>query len=324
MIASFTSVIWDLLTSEITYKNAVVAAAVLLFAASGEFVAEKAGTINISAEAMLLAGAFAAAMTHHVIREHQEGWNDNVVIALALVGAMVAGLLVAILHANMSHRLPADQFVVGLVINILTLGVVGYLSGDLDPQSKAGRDVHVPGLSEIPLVGEALFGQPWPLYLVYAVVPIVWWLVYRTRWGLEVRAIGEDPQAADVSGLHVNKRRRETLYVLGLSAGLGGGYFLYATAGLFEEGIIGGRGIIALAAVIFGGWTLKGTVAGCLLFGALTSFLLDLPLVGKTTAIPHEFLAMAPAVVTVLGMAIFATRVRQPRALARPFVRGLK
>jgi simple sugar transport system permease protein len=313
------SALADIFTSEVTYSNAAIFAAILLFAASGEFVAEKAGTINISVEGMLLAGGFAAAVGYHLAQAH----FASIATLVGLLTGALAGVVVGFVHANMSHRLPADQFVVGLVLNVLVLGLVGFLTGEIEPHSTVADRVAVPLLSDVPLIGRALFEQPWPFYLVYPVVPIVWWLVYRRRWGLEVRAIGEDPQAADVSGLHVNKRRRQTLYLVGLTSGLGGGYFLFASAGLFEDSMIGGRGIIALAAVIFGGWTLKGTVAGCILFGTVSSFTLSIPALGHS-ALPREFLAMAPNVVTIAGMAVFAKRVRQPTALARPFVRGLK
>ena len=181
----------------------------------------------------------------------------------------------------------------------------------------------IPGLSKIPVLGPALFDQPWVLYLMYPVIPRVWFLLYRTRWGLEVRAVGEDPNASDVSGLRVNKLRRQTIYLTGMLAGIGGGYFLFARSGRFEDSLIGGRGYIAIAAVIFGGWTLKGTVAGCLAFGLVGSFVLTIPSLGYQSIDP-AFLAMAPSLVTIVAMTIFATRVRQPAALARPFIRGLK
>lgn len=312
-MGDFFEALADIATNESAYRNAVIAAVVLLLAASGELVAEKAGTINISLEGMMLAGAFAGAIGMHTVGS----------VWLALLFAMLAGLAVAWVQANMSHHLPADQFVVGLVLNVLVLGVVGFLTGEIEPESHVVGRVKVPLLAEIPLVGSALFDQPWVLYLAYPVVPIVWWLVYRTRWGLEVRAIGEDPNAADVSGLHVNKLRRQTIYLAGLTAGLAGGYFLFARSGRFEDSLIGGRGYIAIAAVIFGGWTLKGTVAGCLVFGLVGSFVLTIPSLGYQ-AIDPSFLAMAPNVVTILAMAVFATRVRQPSALARPFIRGLR
>jgi len=309
----FLSAVRDIATNESAYRNAAIAAVVLLFASSGELVAERAGTINISLEAMMLAGAFAAA------------WGQDLTgsVWVALVFGMVAGVLVALVQANMSHRLPADQFVVGLVLNVLVLGLVGFLAAEIEPKTNVVTRFEIPLLSKIPLVGPALFDAPWVLYLASGIVPIIWWLLYRTRWGLEVRAVGEDPNASDVSGLHVNKLRRQTIYLAGMTAGLAGGFFLFARAGRFEDSLIGGRGYIAIAAVIFGGWTLKGTVAGCILFGAVGSFVLTIPGLGYNNIDP-AFLAIAPNVITVVAMAMFATRVRQPAALARPFIRGLK
>jgi ABC-type uncharacterized transport system permease subunit len=312
-VGHFLSALGDIATNESAYRNAIIAAVVLLFGASGELIAEKAGTINISLEAMLLAGAFAAAIGVHITH----------VVAVGMAFGAAAGLVVATIQANMSHRLPADQFVVGLVLNVLVLGLVGFLTPSINPKSSVVHRFGIPLLQRIPLLGPALFDQPWVLYLVYPVVPLVWWLIYRTRWGLEVRAVGEDPNAADVSGLNVNRLRRQTIYLTGVLSGLGGGYFLFARSGRFEESLIGGRGFIAIAAVIFGGWTLKGTVAGCLAFGLVGSFVLTIPSLGYKS-IDSSFLAMAPNVVTVVAMAVFAKRVRQPAALARPFIRGLR
>jgi general nucleoside transport system permease protein len=312
-MGDFFSALADIFTNESAYRNAMIAAVVLMFAASGELVAEKAGTINISLEGMMLLGAYFAALGMD--------WTGSAWAGLGF--AAIGGLVVALVHANMSHRLAADQFVVGLVLNVLVLGVVGFLVGSNEPETSVVRRVKVPLLSEIPMIGPALFDQPWVLYLVYPVVPLIAVLIYRTRWGLEVRAVGEDPNAADVSGLEVNKLRRQTIYLTGILAGIGGGYFLFARSGRFEDSLIGGRGYIAIAAVIFGGWTMKGTVAGCAVFGLVGSFALTVPSLGYK-GIDPAFLAMAPNVVTILAMTFFATRVRQPAALARPFVRGLK
>ncbi len=311
-MSNFFSALGDIFTNESMYRNTMIVAVVLMFAASGELVAEKAGTINISLEGMMLAGAYAAA----VGQARGGAWGG-------LAMAALAGLLVAAIQANMSHRLSADQFVVGLVLNVLVLGIVGFLVGSNEPESHVVKRFEIPGLSKIPLIGPALFDAPWVLYVVYPVVPAIWFLLYRTRWGLEVRAIGEDPNASDVSGLSVNKLRRQTIYLTGMLAGVGGGYFLYARSPLFEDSLIGGRGYIAIAAVIFGGWTLKGTVAGCVIFGLVSSFVLTIPGLGYK-AIDTAFLAMAPNLVTIVVMLLFAKRVRQPAALARPFLRGLK
>lgn len=306
------SAIGDILSSESTYINAALFAAFLAFGATGEWVAERAGTLNISVEGMLLAGAFTAAL----------GYDVTGSVAAGVVTGMAGGMLVALVQAEMSHRLVADQFVVGLTLNILVLGLTGFLDRELEPVTDFAARWRIPLLSDIPLIGDALFGQRWPFYLLYVLVPVSWWLVYRTRWGLELRSAGENPQSADVSGIDVNKRRRQTILYAGLSSGMGGAFLIFAQIGRFEDSIVGGRGFIALAAVIFGGWTLKGTIAGCILFAAALSFRLSIQGIGYE--LNSELLQSLPFLVTILGMAIFAHRVRPPAALARPFVRGLK
>ena len=305
------SALADVFGTDVTYSSAARFAALLAFCALGETIAERAGTLNISTEAMILAGAFAAAV----------GFDLTEHVTVGLMFAMVAGLLIAIVHGNLSHRLTANTFVVGLTLNILVLGLATFLNRNLEPHSKRAHVFEIPILSDIPLVGPALFGQSWPFYLIYPLIPVSFWLLYRTRWGLEVRAVGENPQAADVSGIDVNKRRRQGVYLSGITSGLGGGYLLLGQVGLFEEQIVGGRGFIAIAALIFGGWTLRGAVAGCLLFGAVDSFRLSLPTVGYE--VNAEMLQALPFVVTIATVAVFAHRTRQPAALARPFIRGL-
>lgn len=308
----FLGAVVDIFSSDSTYINAALFAGLLAFAASGEWVAERAGTINISVEGMLLAGAFTTSVGFHL--------TDSAVVAV--VAGATGGMLVAGVQAEMSHRLTADQFVVGLTLNILVFGLTGFLDREIDPQSRVVAAWDIPLLSDIPLVGQALFGQPWPFYLLYPLVPASWWLVYRTRWGLELRAVGENPQSADVSGIHVNKRRRQTIYYAGFTAGLGGAFLILVQVGRFDDSVVGGRGFIAIAAVIFGGWTLKGTIAGCVLFAAALSFRLSIQ--GLGYELNTELLQALPFLVTIFGMAIFAHRVRAPAALAQPFIRGLR
>ena len=308
----FFEAIWDVLSTETAYTAATRFAAVLVFAAVGEWVAERSGTLNISIEAMILTGAFAGAMGYH--------WTENALVGILM--GMIAGLIVSLVQAQMSHRLTADQFVVGLTLNILFLGVTSFLYAEWKPSSKVVSKLEVPVLKEIPLIGEAFFGQPWPFLFLYLLVPFTWWLVYRTRWGLEVRAVGENPQAADVSGIDVNKRRRQSIYYAGLCSGMGGAYLLLGQVGRFDDGIVAGRGFIALVAVIFGGWTLRGTILGCLLFGSVLSFRLTLP--GLGYELNSELMSSLPFLVTIIAMTAFARRVRPPGSLARPFVRGLK
>ena len=308
----FFEAIWDVLSTETAYTAATRFAAVLVFAAVGEWVAERSGTLNISIEAMILTGAFAGAMGYH--------WTENALVGIIM--GMIAGLLVSLVQAQMSHRLTADQFVVGLTLNILFLGVTSFLYAEWKPSSKVVSKLEIPILKEIPLIGDALFGQPWPFLLLYLLVPFTWWLVYRTRWGLEVRAVGENPQAADVSGIDVNKRRRESIYYAGLCSGMGGAYLLLGQVGRFDDGIVAGRGFIALVAVIFGGWTLRGTILGCLLFGSVLSFRLTLP--GLGYQLNSELMSSLPFLVTIFAMTAVARRVRPPGSLLRPFIKGLK
>ena len=302
----------DVLTSEAAYINALTFAVFLAFGASGEWVAERSGTLNISLEGMFLAAAFAAAV----------GMDKFGNELAAVLVAIVAGLAVAAVQANMSHRLVANQFVVGLTLNILVLGLTSFLASELEPVTRQADAQRIPLLADIPLIGQALFDRTWMFYLVYAVVPACWWITFRTRWGLELRAAGENPQSADVSGIDVNKRRRQGIYVAGITSGMGGAYLVLGAVGQFEDSIVGGRGFIALVAVIFGGWTLRGTIAGCLLFGAVLSFRLSLPALGYE--LNGDLLTSLPFIVTIAAMSLFATRVRAPAALAQPFIRGLK
>lgn len=307
----FLQAIWDIFSADSTYINGALFGGLLVFAATGEWVAERAGTLNISVEAMLLAGAFTSAVA----------FDQTSSVVLGLLAGVLGGMLVAGVQAEMSHRLVADQFVVGLTLNILVFGLTGFLDRELAPSTKIASKFEVPVLSDVPLIGQALFGQPWPFYLLYPLLPISWWLVYRTRWGLEVRAVGEDPQPADVSGINVNRRRRQSIYYAGITSGLGGAFLIFVQIGQFEDSIVGGRGFIAIAAVIFGGWTLWGTVGGCIVFAGALSFRLSVQ--GLGYQLNSELLQSLPFVVTLVGMAIFAHRVRPPGALARPFVRGL-
>ena len=312
MVGDFFSAIGDVLSSETTYSSGWRLAVALAFVAVGEWIAERAGTINISVEGSMLAGAFAAAM----------GFDASGSVAVGLLIGAAAGLLVGAVQAHFSHNLTANQFVVGLTLNILVLGLASFLNSTLKPETATAHVFEVPGLVEIPLLGPALFGQPWPLYLLYPLVPLAWWLVHRTRWGLEVRAVGENPQAADVSSIDVNARRRQAIYFAGITSGLGGGYLLLGQVGWFEDNIVGGQGFIAIAAVIFGGWTLRGAMLGCLLFGSANSFRLSLPAVGHP--LNSELLSSLPFVLTICVMALFAHRTRGPQSLARPFIRGLR
>lgn len=308
----FLSGLIDVFTSPTMYSSAVRLGGFLAFAALGELVAEKSGTINISVEGGLLAGAFAGAIGYDLTGSTWAG----------LIAGMVGGLMVGLIQANMSHRLNADQFVVGITLNVLVVGLVGFLNGIVDPVARRASVVEIPILSDIPLIGPALFGQTWPTYLLYPLIPLTWWVLYKSRWGLEVRAVGENPQSADVSGIDVNKRRRQAIYYGAVLAGLGGAFLVLGQVGSFDTGMVGGRGFIAIAAVYFGGWTLIGTLLGAFLFGLADAFRLTVPVLGYR--LNAHMMAALPYVLTLVVMYFVTKEFRQPDALSRPFIRGLR
>lgn len=291
-------------------SSALRLTAPLAFAACGEYLAERAGTLNISVEGMMLSGAFGAIAIGSTTGSATTG----------LVAGALIGLLVGWVHGNLSHRIQINTFVVGLVINALALGLTSYLLQLSDFTGTQVGQVDIPLLSDIPLLG-ALFSQRWPLYLLLLVVPLTWFLVNRTRWGLELRAVGENPQAADVSGIKVNLRRRQALLYCGLLSGLGGAFLSVGLVGSFNNNMTAGRGFIVIAAVIFGAWRLKGTMLGCLLFGAADAMRLALPSLGLE--INPQLLVAAPYLLALTVMVVVAQSQREPRALGTPFERGL-
>ncbi|MGH2930132.1 MAG: ABC transporter permease [Solirubrobacteraceae bacterium] len=297
--------------ASIIIAGVVAEGAPIMFAASGEYVAERAGTLNISITAMMLAGAYAGIEVATV--------TSNLI--LGLLAAVGAGLAVSAIHANFSHRLAANTFVVGLTLDALILGLTDYFSTVFKPGGAKFTPVAVPLLSKIPAVGPSLFDQPWPFYLLFLIVPLTWWIVERTRWGLELRACGENPGAADATGIRVNVRRRQSVYVCGLLSGLGGGFLSLAIVGAFNFNMTAGVGFVVIAAVIFGGWTLRGAALGSLLFGAASAMGLVLPSLG--TSLNPQLLLALPYLAALLAMVFLAKSHRAPRALAQPFARGL-
>ncbi|GHJ07251.1 ABC transporter permease [Micromonospora humidisoli] len=282
----------------------------LAFAACGEYVAQRAGTLNISVEAMMLGAAFGSIAVASATGSATVG----------LVAGALVGVAVAFVHGVLSHRVQINTFVVGLVLNALVLGLTSYLITVSTFTGHQVWQVDVPVLRDIPIIGPMLFVQRWPVYLLLAVVPLTWWLVERSRWGLELRAVGENPQAADVSGIEVNKRRRQALLWCGLLAGLGGAYLAVGEVGSFNQNMTAGRGYLVIAAVIFGAWRLGRTLIGCVVFGLADAMRLALPALGVT--MNSQLLIAAPYLLALLAMLVFATTHREPRALAQPFQRG--
>ncbi len=282
----------------------------LAFAACGEYVAERAGCINISVEAMMLGAAFGSVAVASATGS----------ATIGLIAGVAVGMVIGLVHGNLSHRAEINTFVVGLVLNALVLGLTSYLIATSTFASHQVYQVSISGLRDIPVIGPPLFQERWPVYLLIGIIPLTWWLVSRSRWGLELRASGENPKAADVTGIHVNKRRRQALLWCGALAGLGGAHLAVGEVGSFNQNMTAGRGYLVIAAVIFGAWRLGRTMLGCALFGLSFALQLALPAIGVT--LNAQFLIAAPYLLALLAMLIFATQQREPRALGQPFERG--
>lgn len=288
----------------------------LVFGALGGVIGERVGVVNVAIEGQLLLGAFSAALLSSITGNPFVG----------LLGAMVGGVLVAFVLAAFAIKYLVDQVIVGVVLNVLVTGLTGFLYGallvpneqQLNRPERFSR-IKIPGLSEIPVIGPVLFNQTFIVYLMFLTVIAVAWGLYRTRWGLRLRAVGEHPQAADTVGIRVNTSRFWNVSLAGAIAGVGGAYFTLVSVPQFGKDMTAGLGFIALAAVIFGRWDPIRATLAALLFGFATN-LQNLLTVLKTP-IPSEFMLMLPYVVTILAVAGFAGQIRGPAASGKPYIK---
>ena len=286
----------------------------LVFGALGGVVSERVGVINVAIEGQLLAGALVSAVVASVTDSPMAG----------LVGAVAAGVLVSLVLGVFAITYWVDQVIVGVVLNVLVVGLTSFLYSTVLTEDAATLNapprfqaVAIPGLSEIPLLGPALFRQTVIVYAAYFAVAAVWVALFRTRWGLRLRAVGEHPQAADTVGIRVSRTRFHAVASAGAVAGFGGAYFTLGAVGSFQQDMTAGMGYIALAAVIFGRWDpLRATLAA-LLFGFATNLQYVLGAIGSP--VPSELMLMLPYLVTVVAVAGLVGRVRGPAASGVPY-----
>jgi len=268
----------------------------LLFAATGELVAERTGILNIGLEGMMLAGAFFAYLVGYLT---ESMW-------LGLLAGIGAGITIALPMALLSINARADQIVIGVGLNLLALGVTTFAFREVfagQPEAHLARpeSFALPLLSGIPVLGRPLFNQTILVYVAFLGVGAVWFVLFRTRVGLAIRAAGEVPAAADTAGVRVDRIRWAGTLVAGAMAGLAGGYLSVGQLGFFIEGMSAGRGFLALAAVIFGGWRPVGVLGACLVFGAADA--LQLRLQAEATVPRQAWLAVALVAVAYLAYA---------------------
>ena len=268
----------------------------LLLAALGGLYSERSGIINIALEGLMLAGAFtAAAVTYYA----GNPW-------IGLLAAIVAGMLVAAIHAVACIRFKADQVVTGTAINILMLGIPAFLSGALFLST--GSTPQIPKEHLIPIT---------PVVIAFALVPLTWYVLYRTPFGLRLRAVGENPEAADAAGVSVARMRYTAVLLSAALAAIGGAYLSIGQSSLFTRNMTAGRGFIALAALIFGKWRPVQTMLGCLLFGFTEAVSIQMQGVKLPSGedIPNQFIQIIPYLLTMIVLAGIIGLSRGPRAL---------
>ncbi len=295
----------------------------LMYATIGEIITERAGILNLGVEGMMIMGAvtaFAAAF------HSDSAW-------LGVATAMVVGGLLALIHAFLTITLRADQTVSGLALTIFGTGLASFLGQRLGPDGmplvgQVGPRFHkvaLPVLAEIPVIGLALFHQDVLVYVMYLLVPLAWYILYKTRPGLHLRAIGESPHTADAMGVNVIGLRYLYTVLGGMLVGLGGAHLSLAYTPGWTENLTSGRGWIAIALVIFATWDPARAVIGALLFGGVNAIQFRLQAAGAT--IPAAFLNMLPYALTIIVLVIitwweaFRKRVGAPAALGIPYMR---
>jgi simple sugar transport system permease protein len=289
----------------------------LIFGGLGGVVSERVGVTNVAIEAQLLFGAFLSAVVSSVTQN----------LAAGIVAAAVAGVLVSFVLGAFSIKYAVNQVIVGIVLNVLVLGLTTFLYEQVLVPNQSALDspptlhaVPIPGLSLIPVIGPLLFNQTVIVYLMYIAVIVVAVGLYRTRWGLRLRAVGEHPQAADTVGINVGRTRFWNVAIAGGIVGIGGAYYTIGAVGAFSQNITTGTGYIALAAVILGRWDPVRVTLAALLFGFVENVGFTLSTIASP--VPNDFLLMLPYLVTIFAVAGVVGRVRGPAAAGRPYIKS--
>ncbi len=297
-------------------SGAIALSIPIVYGALGGVIGERAGVVNIAIEGQLLAGAFTSALAGSITGSPWVG----------LLAAVVAGMLVALVLGVFAITYRVNQVIVGVVLNVLVIGLTSFLYSQLlVPNAQTLNNtprferIGIPLLERIPIVGQALFNQTVVVYLMFLATAAVWFGLYRTRWGLRLRSVGEHPKAADTVGIKVEATRYRALMIAGGVAGVGGAFYTVVSIGQFGKEMTAGAGFIALAAVIFGKWDpLRAALAG-LLFGFATNLQNILNVVGAP--VPSQFMLMLPYLVTIFAVAGLVGKSRAPAASGEPYVK---
>jgi ABC-type uncharacterized transport system permease subunit len=285
-----------------------------LYASIGEMFAQRSGVLNLGVDGIMLVGAFAAFY----------GTLMTGSLWVGVVAAVAAGLAMGLLMSVISVTLKAEQGISGIGLSLFGLGLSSLLFKTLVGTVKTVdgfQPIRIPLLADLPYLGDILFSQSLPVYVAFLLVPVSWYVLERTPWGLRVRAVGQNPAAADTLGVNVDLTRYLCVCLGAMLAGLAGASLSIALVNLFQENLTAGAGYIAVALVYFGGWRPTGILLGALLFSTVTAIQLRMQVLG--VQIPSDFAVMLPYVLTIVALTFSANRARQPAALDKPFERGV-
>ena len=296
--------------------SALRATTPLLFAALGGMFSERAGVVNIALEGIILFGALAAAVTAQLVEAPFLSENPRAVVAyapwLGVLAAMVAGGLIAALHAVICIRYKADQIISGTAINLMAIGIPAVVLTGLYNNSSTSAAV----VNRLPEWGRGAWSFSPLVYLAFLLVPVAYFVLFRTPFGLRLRAVGEHPEAADSVGVGVARMRYYGVILSGVLGGLGGAYLSIGNLNQFISEMSGGRGFVALAALIFGKWHPLGVLGATLLFGAFEA---AATLLGGRQIMPSTVVQSVPFILTMLVLAGFIGRAIPPKAIGKPF-----
>jgi general nucleoside transport system permease protein len=287
----------------------------ILLASLGGLFTARVGIINFALEGIMIMGAFMGVYGSYLTGSPWMG---------ALLG-MLGGMMASLILGFMSITVKVDQVVAGTGINIFFLGLTSYLLniifgiGSKPSNVVAFQDYPIPGLSQIPVVGNILFNQNLLVYLAFLLIPVCYYVIYRTSFGLAMRAVGEHPRAADSLGINVARTRYTAIIISGLLGGLGGAFLSIAQLSVFMEKMTAGRGYVAWSTVTVGKWNPFGILGASLLFGAADALQLRLQAFG--IEIPYQFFLMLPYVLTMLVLAGVVGRTVSPGAMGKPYTK---
>lgn len=297
----------------------------LILTALGGVFSERSGVINIGLEGLMVIGAFVGIVFNLTFADSLGAWTPWV----SIIVATLVGALFSLIHAVASVSLRADQTVSGVAINMLALGLGVYLTkvwydkGQTDMVTQPFFSTNIPILSEIPIIGPIFFkGIYVTSYIAIILAFVAWYVLYKTAFGLRLRAVGEHPMAADTNGVNVYKMRYIAVIISGALGGLGGSIFALTIVSNFSHSTIVGQGFMALAAVIFGKWHPLGAMGAALFFGFAQSLSIVSSGIPVLSDIPQVFLLIAPYLLTILALAGFIGRAEAPRANGVPYIKG--